>query len=402
MKNYLAGQTNSPIPFPDNYPRDIINGKGPYVTSMNGTEYIDLWMGYGALLNGHQHETEKVSIKKQLDKGWFFSYPTMLEIQVAEKIHQLIPSAERVRFSTSGSDAVAYAIRASRQFTGRTSILAIDGGYHGVHENMVSNIATLAPHIPDTTLFNDIEGTVKKILTKKYACFILEPVLANNGCVPPQPGFLEAVRKACTESGTVLIFDEVVVGFRTALRGAQSLFKVTPDLSTFSKAIAGGLPLSVVCGKQEIMEQFLPTGEVFFAGTFNGTPIPLANAMEVIQDLETNYPYEAMSQFRQSFSDKLLALAKKHGVQLAIQGVASMMSLAFGCDEYTHGVQHTSADPNTYVRFADYLATHHSILLPPLFTETIFLAPVHMDVEKDLLAAFDTSFEWLSKQPINS
>lgn len=402
MKNYLAGQTNSPIPFPDNYPRDIISGDGPYVTSASGVEYVDLWMGYGALLHGHQHETEKVAITNQLDKGWFFSYPTALELQVAEKLHELIPSAEQVRFSASGSDAVAYAIRASRQFTGRSSILAIDGGYHGVHENMVSNIATLASHTPDTTLFNDIEGTVQKILTKKYACFILEPILANNGCVPPQPGFLEAVRKACTESGTVLIFDEVVVGFRTALRGAQSLFSVTPDLSTFSKAIAGGLPLSVVCGKQEIMEQFLPTGEVFFAGTFNGTPIPLANALEVIKELETSYPYEAISQFRQDFSDKLLAIAKNHGVKLAIQGVASMMSLAFGCDEYTHGVQHSSANPDTYVRFANYLAKQHSILLPPLFTETIFLAPVHRKIEQDLLTAFDQAFEWLSKQPLTT
>lgn len=402
MKNYLAGKTNSPIPFPNNYPQDIVSGKGPYVTSANGTQYVDLWMGYGALLNGHQHDSEKVSIKRQLDKGWFFSYPTMLEIEVAEKIHQLIPSAERVRFSTSGSDAVAYAIRASRQFTGRTSILAIDGGYHGVHENMVSSIATLAPLAPDTAVFNDTKGAVKKILSKKYACFILEPVLANNGCVPPQPGFLEAVRKACTESGTVLIFDEVVVGFRVALRGAQSLFKVTPDLSTFSKAIAGGLPLSVVCGKREIMEQFLPTGEVFFAGTFNGTPVPLANALEVIRDLETNYPYESMSRFRQNFSDKLLMLAKKHNVKLAIQGTASMMSLAFGCDEYKHGVQRAGADPDTYVRFADHLAIEHSILLPPLFTETIFLAPVHMEIEQDLLAAFDASFKWLSKQPVHN
>jgi glutamate-1-semialdehyde 2,1-aminomutase len=150
------------------------------------------------------------------------------------------------------------------------------------------------------------------------------------------------------------------------------------------------------------MEQFLPTGEVFFAGTFNGTPLPLANALEVIKELETNYPYEALDQFRQDFSDKLLILAKKHGVQFAIQGVASMMSLAFGCDEYIHGVQHSSADPDAYVRFADYLAKQHSILLPPLFTETIFLAPIHQDVEQDLLTAFDKAFAWLSKHPKTS
>jgi glutamate-1-semialdehyde 2,1-aminomutase len=398
MNNFLAGQTNSPISFPDNYPRSIVSGKGSYVTDADGTQYIDLWMGYGALLHGHQHETEKRAVLEQLDNGWFFSYPTKLETLVAEKLHDLIPSAERIRFSVSGSDAVAYAIRASRQFTNRLDVLAIDGGYHGVHENMVSNTATLSRQTPDLTLFNDTEGTVKKILSKKYACFILEPILANNGCVPPQPGYLEAVRTACTESGTVLIFDEVVVGFRTSLHGAQSFFGVTPDLSTFSKAIAGGFPLSAVVGKQEIMEQFLPTGEVFFAGTFNGSPISLANSLEVLKALETTYPYKKISQFRQSFSDSLLKLAQKHSLQLSVQGVASMMSLAFGCDTYPHGVHEAKANADTYTLFADYMANHHSILLPPLFTETIFLAPVHMDVEQDLLTAFDKGFEWLAKQ----
>lgn len=396
--NYLAGNTNSPIPFPPNYPRDIVSGNGAFVTSAKGVTYIDLWMGYGALLNGHQNPSEKKTVIKQLDKGWFFSYPTILEAEVAEKLHQIIPCAERVRFSVSGSDAVAYAIRAARQFTGRSDILAIEGGYHGVHENMVSNTATLSATTPDLTLFNDTNSTVEKIKTKKYACFILEPVLANNGCVPPQSGFLEAVRKACTEAGTVLIFDEVVVGFRVSVRGAHSVFNVVPDLCTFSKAIAGGFPLSVVCGKKEIMESFMPTGEVFFAGTFNGSPVALANALGVIDSLEDGYPYMLINDFREELTRSLLELAGKHGIRLSIQGTASMMSLAFGCDSYIHGVQEARADAGIYTSFSDYMAKENHVLLPPLFTETIFLAPVHIELKNTLLEAFDNGFAWLAGQ----
>ncbi len=396
MDNYLAGNTNSPIPFPESYPRDIISGNGAYVADASNNQYVDLWMGYGALLHGHQHATEKKTITQQLSNGWFFSYPTKLETDLAAKIHSLIPCAERVRFSTSGSDAVAYAIRAARRFTGRKAVLAIDGGYHGVHENMVSNTATLSLEMPDLTLFNDNEMTVAKILSKRYACFILEPILANNGCVPPDPGFLEAVRKACTDTNTVLIFDEVVVGFRTSVNGAQSMFGVTPDLCTLSKAIAGGLPLSAVCGKKDIMEQFLPSGEVFFAGTFNGSPLSIANALGVIESLETTYPYQEMDQFREQFSQDLLKLARKHDVKLAIQGATSMMSLAFGCTSYRHGVKEANANPKTYACFAEYMAKEHRILLPPLYTETIFLAPAHIAIKDNLLDAFDKGFKWLS------
>ena len=398
VNNYLAGGVNSPISFPTHYPSDIISGTGAYVINKDGEKYIDLWMGYGALLHGHQHETEKHSIKEQLDNGWFFSYPTVLEKKLAKKLHELIPSADLVRFSTSGSDAVAYAIRISRQYTNRQAVLAIDGGYHGVHENMISTAGTLSAQTPDLTRFNAIDETIEKIRSKKYACIILEPILANNGCVPPQEGFLQAVRQACTESGTVLIFDEVVVGFRTSLHGAQSLFGVTPDLTTFSKAIAGGLPLSAVCGKREVMQQLTPQGEVFFAGTFNGSPISLANALGILKTLEDEYPYEEMSKFRQRLSDQLLGSARRHGIELAIQGIASMMSLAFDCTAYTHGVSIANANADKYTKFADYMANRKNILLPPLFTETFFLAPVHIELESTLVKAFDEGFRWLSQQ----
>jgi glutamate-1-semialdehyde 2,1-aminomutase len=399
MNNHLAGRANSPIPFPGNYPNDIVSGRGAYVTNSDGQIYIDMWMGYGALIFGHANAKQAAAIHERLADGWFFSYPTLLEKQVADQIHSLIPGAELVRLGTSGSDAVSYAVRASRAYTGRRKVLTIKGGYHGVHENMTSNAGAISPRMPDKTIFNDTAKTVARLQTGQYACFVLEPILANNGCVPADPAYLEAVRRACTETGTVLVFDEVVTGFRCALSGAQGKYGVAADVSTFSKAVAGGLPLSVVCGKRDLMEQFAPTGEVFFAGTFNGSPVALANALCVIDMLKNEYDYQAIEEFRLSLSDGIRERARAHGVRLAVQGFGSMMSVAFDCDAFPHGVGVAQANEAKYYAFADYLAEHASVLLPPLFTETIFLSPVHIPVADELLTAFDAGFAWLGRNP---
>lgn len=192
-----------------------------------------------------------------------FLYQTLLEKEVAKIIHSIIPSAERVRFATTGSDAVAYSIRASKAYTGRNKVLSIVGGYHGVHDGMIQSAGTPNTLFPDLVPFNDVEAVEKKLKTKEYACFLLEPIMANSGCTPPQKDYLKKIREICSKTDTILIFDEVVTGFRIGLHGAQGFYNVIPDLSVFSKAIASGLPLSVVCGKKEIMETFIPTGNVF-------------------------------------------------------------------------------------------------------------------------------------------
>ena len=251
-KNFLSGGSNSPIPYPSNFPKLIVKGKGPYVFDEKNNKYIDMWMGYGALILGHANKEIVKAISKRALNGYFFSYPTLLEVEVAELLHNQIPSAELVRFATSGSDAVAYAIRAARAHTKRKKVLSLVGGYHGVHENMIPSNGTIQSneYSIDLVRFNNIDEAKSKLETKEYACFLLEPVMANSGCTVPQDNYLKKVRELCDKTNTLLIFDEVVTGFRLSPGGAQKYFKVTPDLSTFSKAIANGLPLSVVCGKK--------------------------------------------------------------------------------------------------------------------------------------------------------
>ncbi len=299
--NYLAGNTNSPIPIPPYYPSNIISGSGPYVMDKNGDKYVDLWMGYGALLFGHADPEIIETIQKDIKKGWFFSYQTYLEKELSEIIHNIIPCAEKIRFATTGSDAVAYYIRVSRAYTGRKKVLSIIGGYHGVHEGMIPSDGTLSDLCPDLIPFNDIETVEEKLKNKKYACFLLEPILANSGCTPPQDNYLKKIKEICNKTGTVLIFDEIVTGFRINIQGAQGFYNVIPDLALFSKAIAGGFPLSIICGKKDLMEKFIPTGDVFFAGTFNGNPISLVIAKTIINKLKTSNLYEDNQQLGNRF-----------------------------------------------------------------------------------------------------
>ena len=339
IANFIAGGLNSPIPNLPGYPELVVKASGAKVFDQDGREYIDAWMGYGALIYGHTPEFLKSSMKKSIEKGWLFSYPTVLERELSEKIHYLIPCAEKIRFATSGSDAVAYAVRAAKSFTGRNRVVKVNSSYHGVHENLVSSVGTISDDLPTSIHFNDTSGLNELLNTAEYACLIVEPILANGGTVPPEKGYLEELRALCTSSGTILIFDEVVTGFRVNLSGAQKEFGVTPDMATFSKAIAGGLPLSVICGKEEIMSNFMPNGEVLFAGTFNGNPMALENSLTLIDELTNNPPYDALNSLRLRITQEISDYAEGLNVKIAIQGYGSMFSIAFDIDSYKQGIQ---------------------------------------------------------------
>lgn len=397
--NYLAGGANSPIPIPTNYPRDIIKGHGPYIFDKDGSKFIDLWMGYGALFFGHEDPEIRKTIAKSIKNGWFFSYQTDIEKEVAQLIHDLVPCAERIRFSTTGSDAVAYAIRVARAYSLRKKILSIIGGYHGVHEGMIPSGGTESSN-PDLIPFNDIKAAEKKLKTKKYACLIMEPVLANSGCTPPDVGYLKKIRKICDKTKTVLIFDEIVTGFRVSLAGAQGFYNVSPDLTLFSKAIAGGLPLSVVCGKKKIMENFMPPGEVFFAGTFNGSPLSLAVAKTVIKKLKQKDTYRNNAKLGDDFRSFIQNQIDELKLPACVQGVASMSTLAFGCKSFNKGIKMENFDIAAYNLFIQKMAKRH-ILFPPLPTETVFLSPVHRKVLKQIKLAIKQSLEELKKEYFN-
>ncbi|KKQ87732.1 MAG: Glutamate-1-semialdehyde 2,1-aminomutase [Berkelbacteria bacterium GW2011_GWA2_38_9] len=395
--NYLAGGVNSPIPIPPGYPKDIISGRGPYVIDKNGKKYIDLWMGYGALIFGHADKDIIKTISETIKNGWFFSYQTDIEKEVAEILHEIIPSAERVRFATTGSDAVAYALRLARAYTGRKKILGIKGGYHGVHENMMPGSGTIFNLTPDLIHFNDPKAVEEKLKSKEYACFILEPILANCGCTPPNDGYLKKIRKICSETGTILIFDEIVNGFRIDVGGSQKFYNITPDLSTFSKAIAGGLPLSVVCGKKEIMENFAPQGGVFFANTFNGSPLSLFVAKTVIRKLKDGNVYKKNMKIGDDFREFLKEQIKRIGISASVQGISSMSTMAFGCKSFEKGILAENYDSKAYNLFIQKMAKKN-VLFPPLPTETIFLSPVHESVFEEIKIAIKKSLEELKEE----
>lgn len=388
--NYLTGGVNSPIPIPESYPSDIVSGQGPFVFNSDGKKYIDMWMGYGALIFGHADPDLVKEIGERAKDGWFYSYQTKIEKDFSEIIHKLIPSAESVRFATSGSDAVAYAIRAARAYTSRNSVLSIIGGYHGVHESMIPSEGTMYLSAPDLIHFNDIEEAKRALGTKKYACMVLEQIMANSGCTPPDDGYLLELRKLCDETGTVLIFDEVVTGFRIGLGGAQKRFGVTPDLSTFSKAIAGGLPLSVVCGKKTIMEGFIPTGKVFFAGTFNAHPLSIALAMKVVDKLKDGSVHSKSAALGDRLRSFIARVIEENNLNASVQGIDSMLTIAFGCKSFKSGIKNENYDEKAYSVFIKKMADQN-ILFPPLPTETVFLSPVHEEVIGEIESALKKS-----------
>ncbi len=394
--NYLACGVNSPIPIPAYYPKDIVGAEGPHVINKDGNKYIDLWMGYGGLLFGHSDLDIVKTIQKNIKNGWFFSYQTFLEKEVSEIIHSIIPSAERVRFATTGSDAVAYSIRASRAYTGRNKVLSIVGGYHGVHDGMTPSAGTPNVLLPDLVPFNDVEAVEEKLRTKEYACFLLEPIMANSGCTPPQKDYLKKIRKICSKTNTILIFDEVVTGFRIALHGAQGFYNIVPDLSVFSKAIASGLPLSVVCGNKDIMETFMPTGNVFFANTFNGNPLSLAVCKMVINKLQDGIFYVENEKMGKNLRKYITEQIDNIKISACVQGISSMLTIAFGCSSFKRGIKLEQCDFGAYNFFIEEMAKRH-ILLPPLPSETIFLSPVHQRVLGEIKVAIKQSLEELRK-----
>jgi len=398
-RNFLAGGVNSPIPTPSEYPKYVVSGEGPYILDNAGNRYIDLWMGYGALLRGHRDPVVEAAIGGVLHDGWFFSLPRVDEIELSAVLHDLIPCAERVRFATTGSDAVLYAVRAARAYTGRHRIVVIRGGYHGAHLGNLPSAGMLPGNEEqfEWVAFNDLEAAQRVIASCDFAAILLEPVQANNGCVPPESGYLEGLRRICSETGTVLIFDEIVTGFRLGLGGAQGKFGVIPDICTLSKAIAGGFPLSAVCGKKELLDQFTPSGKVLFAGTFNAHPVSLRVALRNIASLQSEFPYDHMDDLGQRLREHIRHTCTKYGLKVAVQGVGSMLSIAFGVDHFRFGLSETAWDGEAFAHFIQALAAK-GVLYPPLPTETVFLSPAHESVFDHLEKAFSYAIEKVAER----
>jgi glutamate-1-semialdehyde 2,1-aminomutase len=335
------------------YPVYVHRGHGASVWSVEGDRYIDFLMSYGSLVLGHGNSLVSSAIRSQLELGTMFGACNTSEVELAEEICRAVPCASLVRLANSGSEAVSGAIRAARGFTGRSKVLKFEGHYHGwVDVLAVSNRPALeaagpaerptsCPHsrgiprgvVEDVIVcpWNDIEAlcAILDAHAGEVAAVVAEPIVANNACTMPLPGFLEKVREACTQRGILLIFDEIVTGFRVALGGAQELFGVVPDLAAYSKALGGGLPVAAFCGRREVMEP-VAANTVKHGGTYNGNPLCAAAACATLRALAQPGVLARVHNASEVVSEAIRRAARDYSVECVVQGVGGMFQVVFG------------------------------------------------------------------------
>jgi glutamate-1-semialdehyde 2,1-aminomutase len=372
----------------------IERGFGSKVVDVDGNEYIDYIGSWGPLILGHAHPKVVEAIKTTAEKGTSFGAPTELETLMAETVVERMPSVEIVRMVNSGTEATMSALRLARAYTGRNKILKFEGSYHGHSDSLLikagSGVATLglpdSPGVPEniaqhtlTVPYNDLDS-VKLVFEKvgeEIAAVILEPVAGNMGVVPPQPGFLEGLRELTEQHGALLIFDEVMTGFRVGYHSAQGRYGITPDLTTMGKVIGGGLPVGAYGGKKEIMEQVAPVGPVYQAGTLSGNPLAMAAGYATLSEM-TPAAYEELERKGRILEEGLRRNAEEAGIPHHINRVGSMVCLFFTGEAVTSYTQAKQADTE---RFAEYfrLMMEEGILIPPSQFEGMFISMAHQD-----------------------
>lgn len=397
-KKYIPGGVNSPVRAfrsVGRTPRFIDSAKGDRIFDVDGNEFIDYVCSWGPGILGHADSRVIEAVKKACDKGLTYGAPTEKELLLAELIAELIPSMEISRLVSSGTEAVMSAVRAARGFTGRDKIIKFNGCYHGHSDGLLvkAGSAALTTSVPDSagvpadytrnTLvaeYND-RGSVEALFAGnpgEIAAVIVEPVAANMGVVLPEPGFLEFLREITTRNGALLIFDEVITGFRMALGGAQEFYHVTPDLTTLGKIVGGGMPIGAYGGRDDIMRVVSPDGPVYQAGTLSGNPIATTAGIETLTILK-NDPgvYERLEAKTRRIAESIRAAA---GGKVRVNQTASLMSVFFTSQEVT---DHDSAVSSDTERYSDYFGfmLEHGIYLAPSQFEAMFVSDAHADAD---------------------
>ncbi|VVB97680.1 Glutamate-1-semialdehyde 2,1-aminomutase [uncultured archaeon] len=402
-KKVLPGGVSSPVRAIKPYPFYTKRANGSKITDIDGNEYIDYVMGYGPLLLGHNYPAIKEAVIKQLQDGWLYGTPTELEVTLAKEIIKLYPSIGMVRFVSTGTEATMGALRAARGFTEKNKFIKIEGGFHGAHEAALVKAGSGATTLgtPDSagvpkdftknTLqvpYNDIEAMAAAIEAYKddVAAVIIEPVLGNIGPILPKEGYLKEVRAVTRENDVVLIFDEVITGFRLAMGGAQEYYGVTPDMTTLGKILGGGFHIGVIGGKREIMENISPAGPVYQAGTFNGSPVSMTAGLAVIKTLRNEKVHEKVNKAGDSMRAGLSDVISDLGLDYSVSGVGSMFKVFFGDMPYNYQDALKCDKEKFNVFFKKMLAD--GIFLPPSQYETNFLSLAHSqdDIDKTIEA----------------
>ncbi|EAA0353712.1 glutamate-1-semialdehyde 2,1-aminomutase [Listeria monocytogenes] len=409
-KKVLPGGVNSPVRAfnsVDASPVFMGHGKGAYITDVDGNEYIDYVLSWGPLILGHADPAVVNAITKAALKGTSFGTPTEIETELAKLVIERVPSIEIVRMVSSGTEATMSAIRLARGYTKREKILKFEGSYHGHGDSLLikagSGVATLGlPDSPGVTKglaadtitvpYNDIEGA--KLAFEKYgeeiAAVIVEPVAGNMGVVPPIEGFLEGLRELTTKFGSLLIFDEVMTGFRVDYYSAQGYYVVTPDLTCLGKVIGGGLPVGAYGGKKEIMEQIAPAGSIYQAGTLSGNPLAMNAGFETVRQLTPQH-YDVFRTLIKRMEEGLTEISARRQVPLSINKAGSMFGFFFTDQKV---INFDTAKTSNLEFFRNYYREMlgQGIFLPPSQFEGVFISTMHTENEIDkTLEAFDTT-----------
>ena len=383
-KRSIPGGVNSPVRAYHSVggvPRFIESAKGAKIRDVDGNEYIDYVGSWGPMILGHSHPKILAAIREAMKTGTSFGAPTERESDLAEMIRRVLPSIQKVRMVSSGTEATMSALRLARGVTGRKRILKFDGCYHGHSDGLLvgagSGVATLgipgSPGVPkamtDLTIvapFNDLAATRKAFEKwgQDIAAIIVEPVAGNMGCIAPAAGFLKGLRGLCDEFGALLIFDEVMTGFRVARGGAQRLYKVKPDLTTLGKVVGGGLPAAAYGGRRDLMAQIAPDGDIYQAGTLSGNPLAVAAGLATLELLEADGVYETLGARSSALASGLSELAEEQGIPMTTQSVGGMFGFFFHPGPVDSFAQAQQSDAVAFRRF-----------FAAMLEEGVYLAP---------------------------
>jgi glutamate-1-semialdehyde 2,1-aminomutase len=397
-RRLMPGGVNSPVRAfraVGGDPLFIASGKGATMTDVDGKSYIDYVLSWGPLILGHAHPEVVEALARAAETGTSFGACTPREVEMAERILEAYPSIERVRLVNSGTEATLSALRVARAATGRDKILKFEGCYHGHGDSLLvkagSGVATLglpdSPGVPRalaeltvTVPFNDA-GALEEAFHRhrnELAAVIVEPVVGNMGCVPPGQGFLQRLRALTREQGTVLIFDEVMTGFRVAYGGAQQLYKIDPDMTTLGKIIGGGLPVGAYGGKARLMDLVAPVGPVYQAGTLSGNPLAVAAGLKTLEILRRPGLYERLDLLTEKLTTGLMAEAARAGVALTVNRVGSMFTAFFTPDPVIDYATAKKADTSAYGLFFRFLL-ESGVYFPPSQFEAAFVSTSHSE-----------------------
>ncbi len=400
-QRHIPGGVNSPVRAFRGVGGDPIfidSASGPFFFDPDGKRYIDYVGSWGPMILGHSRPEVIESVAAIISKGLSFGAPTELETEMADKVCELVPSMDMVRMVSSGTEATMSALRLARGYTGRDKIVKFEGCYHGHSDSLLvkagSGMLTLgepsSPGVPEalaaltlTLEYNNLEQ-VKETFAKvghEIACIIVEPVAGNMNCIPPEPGFLAGLREVCDEHGTVLIFDEVMTGFRVALGGVQGYYNIKPDLTTLGKVIGGGMPVGAFGGKREIMQKISPLGPVYQAGTLSGNPVAMTAGLKTLELISVPGFFDELSGKVDLLVDGITAAAKAAGIPLTSNRIGGMFGLFFtDTEKVTNFAQATACDEARFKAFYHAMLERGVYFAPSCF-EAGFVSAAHTEVE---------------------